>query len=373
VEELKRLEPETASILDCPSWDLDSWADAYLPQSATSQRLQKLLEIHADWEVRLGRPADFEGALITSSQVIAGTCVGLAAIRGMRELEFDLCIVDEASKATPTEMLVPMCRARRWIIVGDSKQLPPFVEEGVDPALLAAHSLQQEMLSKTLFDRLEDQLPRECITTLNIQHRMVPQIGRLVSDCFYESSLQSAPKVWVDSLKSIAPKPVTWFTTSPLITRADARRGKSYSNPTEARIIADILIRLERVATNERLSGWDVVVLTGYGEKKQAINRDLPKMQFKTFRVGCYTVDAVQGKEAKIAIYSMTRSNPEKRLGFLREKPRLNVALSRGQQYLIIVGDHIFARDAEGPNPFAAVVNHIEQHSSNCMIKEFKR
>jgi superfamily I DNA and/or RNA helicase len=344
-----------------------------LPDSPESRRLQKLLQIHSAWEIRLGRSADFAGAVITSSQVIAGTCVGIGAVKEMRSLEFDLCIVDEASKATPTEILVPMCRAQRWIIVGDSKQLPPFVEDGVDPQLLAAHGLNTEMLSKTLFDRLEEQLPKESITTLNTQHRMVPPIGRLISECFYDSCLLSAPKVWVDSLNSILPKPVTWFTTSALTTRSDAVRGNSYSNPTEARIIADLLVRLERLAVKHSLSGWDVLILTGYSEQKQAINRELARLQFKALIVGCHTVDAVQGKEAKIAIYSMTRSNTEKRLGFLREKPRLNVALSRGQQYLVIVGDHIFARDAVGVNPFAAVVNHIAQQSSDCAIKEFKR
>lgn len=267
-----------------------------------------------------------------------------------------------------------MCRARRWIVVGDSKQLPPFIDEGsVDAALLANHSVQEEMLSKTVFDRLEDQLPRECITSLDMQHRMVPQIGKLVSDCFYDGQLQSAPQPWVDAFKSQVPRPVVWFTTSALINRAEARAGTSYTNPSEARIIHDLLARLDVLAGQRQLANWDVVVLTSYTEQRQIINRELAKLQLKSLRVECNTVDAVQGREAKIAIYSLTRSNPQKRLGFLKEKRRLNVALSRGQQYLIIVGDHMFARDATGENPFATLVNHIEQHPLDCAIKDFKR
>ena len=48
--------------------------------------------------------------------------------RGMAEVVYDLCIVDEASKATATEILVPMARSRKWILVGDPAQLPPFFE-----------------------------------------------------------------------------------------------------------------------------------------------------------------------------------------------------------------------------------------------------
>jgi hypothetical protein len=107
-----------------------------------------LAATHADWESRFGRINDFEAALIASSQVVAGTCVGVAAVRGLSDLEFDLCIVDEASKATPTETLVPLSRARRWVLVGDSNQLPPFLEEGLrDRTILEANNLDETMFT----------------------------------------------------------------------------------------------------------------------------------------------------------------------------------------------------------------------------------
>ena len=374
VADFKRLEPDATDILARPITELRDWADTYLPQTSASLQLQKLVETHSNWEVRLGRAADFESALIGSAQVIAGTCVGIAAARGLRDIEFDLCIIDEASKATPTETLVPMCGARSWIVVGDSRQLPPFIDDGAaDAALLANYGLQEEMLSKTVFDRLEEHLPTECITTLDTQHRMVPQIGKLVSDCFYGGALKSAPKPWIDAFSSQLPRPVVWLTTCHVLHRSEARTGTSYSNTCEARIIYELLTRLDLIATQKRLKGWDVVILTSYGEQRHVIDREVAKLQLQSLRVECNTVDAVQGREAKVAIYSLTRSNSEKRLGFLKEKRRLNVALSRGQQYLVIVGDHIFARDAVGENPFAPVVNHIAQNRSDCVIKEFKR
>jgi superfamily I DNA and/or RNA helicase len=56
---------------------------------------------------------------------MAGTSVGIDSSRGTREVDFDVCIVDEGSKAAPTELLVPLAKAKRWILVGDDRQLPP--------------------------------------------------------------------------------------------------------------------------------------------------------------------------------------------------------------------------------------------------------
>ena len=140
VEELKKLEPDAKELIDSTPEELNSWAETYSPDNPKSQRFEKLVATHADWETRLGRAADFESALVCSSRVVAGTCIGLAAIKGLPDIDFDLCILDEASKATPTESLVPMARSRKWVIVGDSRQLPPFIEDGIrDRAILEAN------------------------------------------------------------------------------------------------------------------------------------------------------------------------------------------------------------------------------------------
>ena len=72
-------------------------------------------------------------------------------------------------------------------------------------------------------------------------------------------------------------------------------------------------------------------------------------------------------KGGDVPIYSVTRSNPGGRLGFLQERRRLNVALSRGRIGLVIVGDDQFAATAEGDNPFAAVLRHIHRDPRCCV------
>jgi superfamily I DNA and/or RNA helicase len=270
---------------------------------------------------------------------------------------------------------VPLSRARKWILVGDGRQLPPFMEDGLrDKSVLEANNLNQEMLIETLFDRLQDQLPPDSKTALLMHHRMVPEIGGLVSHCFYAGELTSAPKTWDPTFQHILPKPVVWLTTAPLLGRAEVSSGLSFNNPCEVRIIYDLLLRMNGLAET-RGSKWKVLVITGYSEQKRSLDRTLASLvpKLSALTVECNTVDAVQGREADVAIYSVTRSNTAGRLGFLRESRRLNVALSRGKQYLVLVGDHLFCRTATGAeNPFRQIVEYIEQNPSTCALKEYK-
>ncbi len=137
--------------------------------------------------------------------------------------------------------------------------MPPFVDDGaINSTLLATHGIDADALGKTIFDGLEENLPPSCATSLDTQHRMAPQIGKLVSDCFYAGALKSAPQDWVDSFAPQLPRPVTCFTTSHIPNRFEARIGTSYSNAAEARVIFDLLTRLDFLAAQKQVNGWDV-------------------------------------------------------------------------------------------------------------------
>jgi hypothetical protein len=70
---LKETDELTEQIVSLSSRELGEWADAYLPDSQENKRFQRMLQIHADWETRFGRGAEFHAALLTSAQVIAAT------------------------------------------------------------------------------------------------------------------------------------------------------------------------------------------------------------------------------------------------------------------------------------------------------------
>lgn len=329
------------------------------------------LRLLADWHGRFGRGPEFEAALLIRAQVVAATCVGFGGTAGWDTIEFDLCIVDEASKATATELIIPMARAQRWVLVGDHRQLPPYLDEALlDPGLLRDFGLSEDEIRETLFERLRAELPTSCRFLLSTQHRMVPAIGDLISSCFYEGALQSAPLDRPSWLAMVLAQPVVWLSTAHLPGRREERSGTSHTNPLEARCVRNLLGSLNFLAggAGEQLR---IGVLTGYAEQRDELDRRVAekRSEWPHLEVECNTVDAFQGREVDVAIYSVTRSNVRGRLGFLQERRRLNVALSRGRVGLVVVGDDHFAATAEGDNPFAAVLRHIHS-DSRCSVDE---
>ena len=339
-------------------------------------RCRALIGLLGDWHARFGRGSEFYAAGLVRADVVAATCVGLQAFRGADLVEFDLCIIDEASKATATETLVPMVQAKRWILVGDPDQLPPFIEEAlVRHDVLREHELAEEDVRETLFGRLLAGLPPEATRRLSVQHRMVPAIGDLVSECFYKGALASAPGSRPRWLEMAFPKAVTWYTTSRHNDRFESMVGTSRSNQLEAREIRKLLRRINGTAKWES-ANVTVAVLSGYTAQRETITREIAAERAEWSNIGSLevaSVDAFQGREADILIYSVTRSNRDGNIGFLFEPRRLNVALSRGRLGLVLVGDHVCVRQANDPNPFRKVVEHIQAHQADCAIEEIEQ
>jgi superfamily I DNA and/or RNA helicase len=201
---------------------------------------------------------------------------------------------------------------------------------------------------------------------------MVPEIGDLISSCFYEGNLKSAEGQRSQWLSHVFEKPVVWYTTSRQEGRFETIVGTSRSNNLEARQVRDLLDRLNFAATHagEALS---VAVLSGYLAQLTTIERQIADRRdgWTSLNVHCSSIDAFQGRQCDVLIYSVTRSNPAGKLGFLREERRLNVALSRGRQGLVLVGDHLFARSAgDVGNPFRGVIDFIDEHPSSCALVE---
>ncbi len=74
----------------------------------------------------------FENLVLDQANLVCGTTIGIARFyekSTKNPVNFDMLIIDEASKATVMEFLVPAVRARRWVLVGDHRQLPPYVND----------------------------------------------------------------------------------------------------------------------------------------------------------------------------------------------------------------------------------------------------
>ena len=355
--------------------ELRQQADELLGGSDRANELRSLVQLQAEWLQRLGRGEGFVAALAQDSAVIGATCIGLAAVQELSEAQFDLCIIDECSKATAMETLVPMIRSRRWVLVGDERQLPPMVEEALrDRSVIDEFDLDEHELTTTLFSRLADSLPLACQQMLNEQHRMVKPIGELISECFYDGELKSVGPRATARVPGVLPKPVTWHDTSKVKDRYEQRssgQDHSYVNTLEALTVTGLLKRLSKHfrRSDKRPT---VLVLAPYSAQIRELRRRVDQLgELDAVSVEIATVDAVQGREADYVIFCITRSNTRHDPGFLRLEARANVALSRAKFGLAIVGDLAFCRTTD--TPFKDVAHYVTTHSRQCARVEVDR
>jgi predicted ATPase len=359
--------------------DIEAAVSAILGTGETAHTLLKLISLQAEWLQRVTSDQNLAVAFLKTTRVVAGTCVGFLRQRGVRDLEIDLCVLDEASKATATEALVPMARARRTVMVGDTNQLPPLDEE-----LLRRHDLMDEFdldpdfVTETLFLRLANRLPKWGQHVLREQYRMIRPIGDMISNCFYDGELVS-PRTQGLGGYDLLGKPVLWLDTLSLGERRrespGGEGGHSVTNRTEAQIVVERLRSIEQAVGRGVLripkdqGHLEVLVVAPYARQVDELRRRLAAFRAPHLRCEVQTVDAVQGREADLAIFSVTRSNVRGHLGFLGSDywRRINVALSRARFGLTIVGDAEFCHAS--PGALRVVLDHMKAHPNDCEIR----
>lgn len=95
--------------------------------------------VQRDWAKRIENDESVGTMLLLNANLVCATPIGIAMEPAFREISvvFDVMIIDEASKATITDFLVPAARAKKWILVGDHRQLPPYVDLGELEAVIS--------------------------------------------------------------------------------------------------------------------------------------------------------------------------------------------------------------------------------------------
>lgn len=358
-DELRTLGEDGRLLAEVPEEEQEAWLEMLERRDQAWPAFRKELELQVGWLDVLGQLKQLEEVVLRGASVVAGTCVGLGSSEAFSRTRFDLCIIDEASKATPTEALVPMVRSERCLVVGDPRQLPPYDGDAVD---VEGYGAQES--KETLLDYLIPRLPPACVGRLTHQHRMCAGIGGLISTCFYEGILKNerpdvARPEW---LRKKFPKPVVWIDTP---NSPQQRRIHTFTNPGEQDAVLNLLRTVQHGASRAQQT-VSVAVIAGYAAQAEALDARIQRDSFGSLTIEVATVDSFQGKEADICIFSVTLSNSSDFLGFLRSMKRLNVALSRPKDLLAIVGDQTFCYQVTGENPFVNVIDYIEANPTSC-------
>ena len=288
------------------------------------------------------------------SSINAATCQQSMDIRkGSKDKKYDLVIIDEAARANPLDLMIPMSMGKKVILVGDHKQLPHMLSpEVVKEYRKTGNFEQMQVLEESLFERLFNTLEasgaKKRTTRLTKQYRMNPVISNFASKCFYEEKntdvgLDSS-EVKIDEkqakLGMYKDKPLV-FLDLPQATFDAEKSGVSKSRPAEAKVIMDEVVKVLKKDPNKSIG-----IITFYRKQVDVINEYKSNLtDEQKIRVEIGTVDAFQGKEFDIVFLSCVRANNysgddlHKKIGHSNDKNRLCVSYTRARQLLVTVGD----------------------------------
>lgn len=356
---------------------------------------------------------------MASALGIADSSMSIDAMRSTVKdactIKFDTVIMDEASKATPPELLLPLCFGQKSIVIGDHRQLPPMLnEKSFKEALLDLHTPRAEALAEEIdsdfvdtsqFKRmiLNQQVSPTIKSTFNVQYRMHPAINAVISQ-FYENDESGGLEcgLEMDHVDSpdlsdpqsryhgffkkgfISPDVHTiWID----VKAPEESDGTSKINISEIRAINTVLEKLNSAeGFKEYMGHWDTLkdeykrneekeigVISFYGRQVNRIKKNVrPKARQMGIRTKINTVDKFQGMERNIIVVSTVRSNKaihgtniidNKSAGFADSPERLNVALSRARRLLIVIGNKDFfstIRDKQGNYLYRNAIQEIE-------------
>ncbi len=397
-----------------------------------------------------------ENLAINQANLVCGTTIGIARFKPPddKPVDFDILIIDEASKATLMEFLVPAVRAKKWILVGDHRQLPPYVNEQ-EIRIYVQRYFEQMDEENTIIDEndtpiIYNERTNELIASLRryheemhalgegeaeihwrrivklfnyarkpiksveemvnfalgscfhyflqrvdesrnarliVQHRMPSILANFLDEAIYNGQLKTSETAAMHGLKlpgvpSLSIKefsnPLTFISTELLPKNKETPgKYKGYFNTPEAEVIAEIISSF--VNMDVKSLGYTVDnpmtigIITYYVGQSREINRKLrtiDELKYdrgwrydvinKPIKVRVSIVDRFQGQEQDIVILSMTRSNDNRNIGFLKNLQRINVSLSRAKQNLIIVGNADFLASLKiKPTP---IVTHLARY-----------
>ena len=266
--------------------------------------------------------------------VVGGT--SWAWVTDHLEHSVDVLVVDEAGQMSLANVLAVSSAAESLVLFGDPAQLDQ-PQKGSHPPGAEASALEH-----LLGDALT--MPADRGVFLPETRRLAPAICEFTSRVFYDGRLE--PIAGLEKQRIDGPAP---FAGSGLRFVPVVHRGNTNQSDEEVTRVVELVHEIlksdarfvDRNGVARALTAQDILVVAPYNAQVTALHSRLDS----EVQVG--TVDKFQGAEAPIVIYSMTSSSAEdapRGLEFLYSLNRLNVATSRAQALVILVGNPELAR-----------------------------
>jgi hypothetical protein len=318
-------------------------------------------------------------------------------------ISVDFGFIDEATKGYLYEML-PLFLAveTKLIMIGDHRQLgnislPEEAKNELRKKIFSAdHDFFFSSREAESEERIKDftadldffsagffttLVKRQLIPSnlLTINRRSLQKIANLVSRVFYGAELISG------RFNPFDEGSVKFIDTKSLPDNNESKKGTSFYNPLEARIAVDQFVGRVKQCLAEGGKIQDCVIITPYQaqirEIKKRLRQDL--LFNETIKVAkedldqlleelVDTVDAFQGSQRYGVVLSLVRSNPYNDVGFNSDIRRLNVAISRAQDKLTIIGNSstfLNYYDPDVSSIFSLILKYIKKEGRYLELK----
>jgi superfamily I DNA and/or RNA helicase len=276
--------------------------------------------------------------LYQEASVILGTPIGLYDSK-VKQLKFQTVLIDEAGQCIEPLAWCVFPLAEKIVLAGDHLQLPPTVLSFEGAKLGFNISILEHCIQKV-----------KSIFLLSTQYRMREVIAGFSSAYFYNGLLKTA--------NHLANKGVhlTFIDTAGSgFNELRGKDGTSLQNEGELRII-------KKLIETENLIAINTAIISPYAGQVAAAKEQLvPNLRIST-------IDSFQGQEKEVIVLSLVRSNDDGDIGFLKDYRRMNVALTRAQEQLFVIGD---SATIGADSFYHSFLSYVEQHGNYRSVWEF--
>jgi hypothetical protein len=356
-------------------------------------RLVHFAKLHQEWLSTLElikEDSAVAGRIIDTIRVIGATCNHIVSSKYERyNFHFDHIIMDESGKASLPEALIPLGMGQNLVFVGDHRQLRPTLTN--TPAVLdwlreehkkigdEQQTFQEFMERPSLFEEVIEQIHPDYKTQLTECRRSSKEQVIRTSRYFYEALGDERIKPVPRGKESEHPLSLAAPTSIVLVDIGNDQRheedkgaSKSAYNPRSAQAVLEVLRAID---AQPEVAVCSVGVVTAYTAQWKLLTDLLKKKSNRSFKHLGYqpagnnerfklsVLDGFQGLEADIMIVDLVRSGVGMTPGFLQVPNRVNVALSRQKQLLVIVADRagwLTARKKRGDDSRFALQDYLE-------------